>query len=185
MPELSWRAPLRGVAVARPGFTLRGVDDLPLARLQLFARDADVLAQAAAAFAAPLPPVGAVTALTDRRRLAGTAPGAWLALGAPGTTGTALSEALAAPLAGLPAVVAPATDGFVLLQLAGPAVATVLARGTTLDPAQLRPGRCAATRFAQVPALLLPDAEGVLLLARRSLAAYLRDWFDAASVDCR
>ena len=35
-----------------------------------------------------------------------------------------------------------------------------------------------------VPALLLPESGAMLLVACRSLAVYLRDWFDAASVDC-
>ena len=53
--------------------------------------------------------------------------------------------------------------------------------GSTLDPALLRPGRCAQTLFAGVRVVLLPRPDALHLLVERPLARFLRDWFRQAA----
>ena len=182
MTELAWQDPLRGGAVARESFRLAVAGELALVRLQLFSRDPAAAERGAAALGHPLPAVGTVLG-TDRYRIAGRAPGDWLLLAGDTTTG-ALWASCSATLAGTTAAVTAATDGCVALRLAGRQRQRVLARGSTVDIAALQPGHCAATRFAGVVALLVPEEDAMLVIACRSLAAYLRDWCDAASVDC-
>jgi heterotetrameric sarcosine oxidase gamma subunit len=182
MTELAWQDPLRGGAVAREGFRLAAAEDLALVRLQLSAADPDAASRAEAAVGAALPATGGVVEGSGCR-VAGRAPGDWLLIAADGETAS-LVQTLETALTGCIAAVTPATDGQVALRLTGPARERVLARGTTLDLGRLAPGQCAATRFAGVPVLLVPEAEAMLLLACRSLAVYLRDWCDAASADC-
>jgi len=182
MTELAWQDPLRGGAVARDGFRLAASEDLGLVRLQLGAGNADAGGRAEAALGAALPATGGVVE-GSVCRVAGRAPGDWLLIAAVGETAS-LVQTLETALAGSTAAVTPASDGQVALRLTGPARDRVLARGTTLDLGRLAPGQCAATRFAGVPVLLVPEADAMLLLACRSLAVYLRDWCDAASADC-
>ncbi|MHA7817018.1 MAG: sarcosine oxidase subunit gamma family protein [Pseudohaliea sp.] len=182
MTELAWQDPLRGGAVAREGFRLVAAEDLALLRLQLLAWDRDAGSRAAAALGRALPATGCVVA-GEGYRVAGRAPGHWLFIAAAGESAS-LAETLEKALAACTAAVTPATDGQVVLRLTGPARERVLARGTTLDLGALAPGQCAATRFAGVPVLLVPEADAMLVLACRSLAVYLRDWCDAASADC-
>jgi heterotetrameric sarcosine oxidase gamma subunit len=182
MTELAWQDPLRGGAVAREGFRCAAAEDLAPVRLQLVATDRDAVARAEAALGHALPETGAVAA-GQGYRVAARAPGDWLLIAGAGETASRV-EKLETALAGTTAAVTPATDGLVALRLTGAARARVLARGTTLDLGRLTPGRCAATRFAAVAVLLVPEAEAMLLFADRSLAVYLRDWCDAASADC-
>ena len=182
MTELAWQDPLRGGAVAREGFRLLVAEDLAPVRLQLVAGDRDALSRAEGALGLALPPTGNVVE-GQGYLVAGRAPGDWLLIAAADES-AALKEALERALAACTAAVTPATGGQVVLRLTGHARERVLARGTTLDLAALAPGQCAATRFAGVSALLVPEADAMLVLACRSLAVYLRDWCDAASADC-
>jgi heterotetrameric sarcosine oxidase gamma subunit len=182
MTELAWQDPLRGGAVAREGFRFAAAEDLALLRLQLVATDRDAVRVAEAALGHALPETGAVV---DGKgyRVAARAPGDWLLIAGAGET-AALRETLETALAGTTAALTPATESLAALRLTGPARGRVLARGTTLDLGTLAPGRCAATRFAAVAVLLVPETDAMLLFADRSQAVYLRDWCDAASADC-
>ena len=182
MTELPWQDPLRGGAVARGHFRLALAEELTLVRLQLFSRDPAATGRAAAALGHPLPAVGAIVD-TARYRIAGRAPADWLLL-ARDTPAPALRRSCAEAVGATTAAVTAAGDGLVALRLSGAGRQRVLARGTTLDLATLEPGSCAATRFAGVAAFLVPEHEAMLLIACRSLAVYLRNWCDAASVDC-
>ena len=57
----------------------------------------------------------------------------------------------------------------------------LLAMGSTLDPALLRPGTCAQTMFAGVRVVLLPRPDALHLFVERPLAQFLADWFRQAA----
>jgi heterotetrameric sarcosine oxidase gamma subunit len=180
--ELVWQEPLRGDAIVRPGFSLAAASELAVVRLQLFLRRGALQTQAEQALGYALPPPGVVVSL-GAQRIAGAAPGTWLFIVGGGEDGL-LAAALSDKLATLTAMVTPATHGQLVLRLTGSRYSEILARGTSVDVERLPPGTCAATRFAGVSVLLVPEPCGCLLIAGRSFAAYLRAWCDAASVDC-
>lgn len=65
--------------------------------------------------------------------------------------------------------------------LRGPDAPAVLARACAIDLAALASSGAAATTVARTQAIVLcDDAETYRLLPRRSFAAYLESWFDAA-----
>jgi heterotetrameric sarcosine oxidase gamma subunit len=180
--ELPRQTALRGGGIERPGLAVSEAAEEELLRLQLFSRDSAGLERAGGALGRPLPAPGVVRVI-DGLRMAGTGPGSWLCL-LPRGEEAARAAALRAALAGMTHTVLDATDALVQLRIAGAWRATLLARGTSLDLDRLRVGSCAVTRFAGVTAVLLPAGDSVTLVACRSLAAYLRDWCDAMSVDC-
>ena len=73
------------------------------------------------------------------------------------------------------------TDGLTTLALFAPHADPLLAMGSTLDPALLRPGRCAQTLFAGVRVVLLPRPDALHLFVERPLTRYLQDWFRQAA----
>ncbi len=73
------------------------------------------------------------------------------------------------------------TDGLSVFALFAPHADSLLAMGSTLDPALLRPGRCAQTLFAGVRVVLLPRPDALHLFVERPLTQYLRDWFGQAA----
>jgi sarcosine oxidase, subunit gamma len=77
------------------------------------------------------------------------------------------------------------SDSLTFIQLVGKAARELLARGTSLglDDRALGPGRCARTRFANLPVLLRPLEENAYeLLVDRSEAQFLLDWLRDSSL---
>jgi heterotetrameric sarcosine oxidase gamma subunit len=83
-----------------------------------------------------------------------------LALTEPAELEGCLSEAEAAAASG-EAMATDATSLYAGFALSGPAAANVLSRLTPFDAARLPQGACAATRVAEVPAILVRPALGV------------------------
>ncbi|MEQ9463297.1 MAG: 2Fe-2S iron-sulfur cluster-binding protein [Haliea sp.] len=182
---LTPRSPLAGDSgIARPGFRLREETGIELLRLQVFHRGEGQVEALATALDTALPSPG-IAHPQGARTWLWCAPGDWL-LAVPAGTGATELAALSAAADELLAVATAVTDSRVLLRLGGARLRDVLARGTTLDlhPQQFGDRQCAVTRFAGVPVLLLAEGDEMLLLACRSLAAYLLAWFGAASRDC-
>jgi len=77
------------------------------------------------------------------------------------------------------------TDGLATFEITGPRAAEIIAMGCTLDPHgdALAAGRCAQTVFAGVKVVLYAHGGGETfrLLAERSLAPYLLEWFTQAA----
>jgi heterotetrameric sarcosine oxidase gamma subunit len=69
------------------------------------------------------------------------------------------------------------------LEVAGPEVRALLARGCRLDldPAVFPAGHAAATVMAQVPVILTALAAGILLLTPSSTARHFREWLSHAA----
>lgn len=113
------------------------------------------------------------------------APDAWLLVAESSDDATLARDARAA-LGDRTGAAVDVSDALVTLELAGPALPTLLARGTGVDPASaaLAPGRCTRTRFAQLAVLLRPrGTDRMELVVDRGPAAWLRDWLqDAAAL---
>jgi len=68
------------------------------------------------------------------------------------------------------------------LRVAGPRARDVLAHGTGVDLARLRPGRCAQTLLAQCAVIIVSDGEPgaaddqLRVLVRSSFAGHLASW---------
>jgi sarcosine oxidase subunit gamma len=120
----------------------------------------------------PLPGFPAVpntTTEADGRLVLWLGPDEWLVLG-----GTEADYAHAAAAVDVSA-------NRVAFELSGEDAADVLAQGCSLDLDALVPGRCAQTLLARIPVILARrDAGTWLVLARPSLAAYLREWLEDA-----
>ncbi len=184
-PILTLRSPLAGDSgIARSTFRLREETGCELIRLQTFHRSEGQVQALAAALSTALPGPG-VAHRQGAQCWLWCAPGDWL-VAVPAGTGAAELATLQAAAGELLAVATASSDSRVMLRLGGARVRDVLARGTTLDlhPQQFGHQHCALTRFAGVPVLLLAEADEVLLVACRSLAVYLLEWFRAASRDC-
>ena len=182
---LTPRSPLAGDSgIVRPGFRLREETGIELLRLQVFHRDEGQVEALASALNTALPGPG-IAHQQGAGRWLWCAPGDWL-VAVPAGTGATELVALRADAGELFAVATAMTDSRVLLRLGGARLRDVLARGTTLDlhPQQFGNRQCVVTRFAGVQVLLLAEGDEILLLACRSLAAYLLEWFRAASRDC-
>ena len=182
---LTPRRPLAGDGgITQPGFRLREEKGIELLRLQVFHRGEGQVEALASGLHTALPGPG-ITHQEGSRRWLWCAPGDWL-VAVPAGAGATELAALSADTDELPAVATAGTDSRVLLRLDGARLRDVLARGTTLDlhPQQFGDRQCAVTRLAGVPVLLLAEGDEMLLLACRSLAAYLLEWFRAASQDC-
>ncbi|MFO7553506.1 MAG: glycine cleavage T C-terminal barrel domain-containing protein, partial [Haliea sp.] len=173
-----------GSGIARPGFRLREETGIELLRLQVFHRGEGQVEALASALNTALPGPG-IAHWQGARSWLWCAPGDWL-LAVPVGTGAAELAVLRAAAGELPAVASAITDSRVLFRLGGTRLRDVLARGTTLDlhPQQFGDRQCAVTRFAGVSVLLLTEGDEMLLLACRTLAVYLLQWFRAASLDC-
>jgi sarcosine oxidase gamma subunit len=73
------------------------------------------------------------------------------------------------------------TDGFVVLDLTGPAWPSVLAMASTLSPDAIAEGRCAQTVFAGLTLLLAGHPGGLRIFVERPFAAWLLDWLSQAA----
>jgi sarcosine oxidase subunit gamma len=131
-------------------------------------------------------PAAGETVAEHGRQWFWSAPGEWvIALPAEAESDTA--RALQEKLDGLFVVLSVMTDSRVVLHVCGEGARNVLARGSTVDfhPASFSIGQCLSTGFAGVPVMIAqPEAGVFLLFADRSVAAYLLDWFGAASIAC-
>lgn len=81
------------------------------------------------------------------------------------------------------------TDGLASVELRGPGVREVLSKGCALDwhPRHFPAGRCARTRFAQVPVVIecLDDSPRFELTVARSYFRYLHAWLTDAATELR
>jgi len=128
----------------------------------------------------PLPALGWVAAARTTLVL-GVRPERWLLLSAPAPPGVALSSWRSA-CTGCAAAIE-LSSALSVLQLAGPAVLDVLARGCRLDlhSSVFAPGRTAATSMAQVPVVLAALPSGWLLLTPSSTARHFSEWLAATA----
>lgn len=79
------------------------------------------------------------------------------------------------------------TDGLASLKVCGPTAREVLSKGCGLDlhPRRFPAGRCARTRFAQVPVVMecLDDPPRFELTVARSYFRYLHEWITDATTE--
>ena len=140
----------------------------------------DAAERVADLFGTPLPtatgevaPVGADTVLC-------LGPGEYLVMAGPGH-GTELTGRLAGALGAAGAAV-DVSAARTTLRVAGPRARDVLAHGTGVDLARLRPGRCAQTLLAQCAVIIVSDGEPgaaddqLRVLVRSSFAGHLASW---------
>lgn len=104
-------------------------------------------------------------------------PDEWLILGPPGSQSTIAHE-LEAALDGTHRSIVDVSDNRVALELSGPGVQELLAKGCSLDldPRSWRVGSCAQTRLARAQVILHERAETTGILVPPSFADYLVDW---------
>ncbi len=159
-----------------PGLRLRrpATDVVELAALSGRAGD---LERIAAGRGTTLPAFGHALLKADRAAVC-VRPARWLLLGppaAPGASAAAWADACAGR-----GVAVDLSSGIVALDLAGPAVREVLARGCRLDldPSIFPPGRAAATVMAQVSVILVATRAGVLLLTPSTTARHFGEWLE-------
>jgi sarcosine oxidase subunit gamma len=109
-------------------------------------------------------------------------PDEWLILGPPGSQGDIVEE-LDAALDGTHHSVVDVSDNRVALELGGPGVNALLAKGCSLDldPRAWGVGSCAQTMLGRAQVILHERTATTGLLVRPSFADYLVDWLlDAA-----
>lgn len=78
------------------------------------------------------------------------------------------------------------TDALCVLQVEGPDVRAVLAKGCALDlhPRKFTPGQCAQTMLAHAGVTMIAtDGDCFLLICRTSFAAYTLDWLEDAALE--
>ena len=111
-------------------------------------------------------------------------PNEWLVL-TPPQQETALAQSLRDALSEVLSSVVDVTGGQTVINLRGPRVRDLLAKGCTLDlhPRAFGPGRCAQTLVAKagVTVRQLDDSPSFDLIVRRSFADYLALWIEDAA----
>ena len=188
MADLIADTPLMERELIGDGFQVRESSRWDLLRLQVFHRDPEQLQALAGRIGRSMPVNGEV--VIDDATIFWNAPGDWL-IGVEAGQGGDVLRQLRDNLQGLLVVIEEVTDSRVVMELSGSSLRRVLARGSSLDfdPAVFSGRRCASTRFAGVSAMLATldqgDSDRFVLLACRSLADYLYQWFEEASVDVR
>ena len=99
----------------------------------------------------------------------------------------ALIRSLEKKLAGQHTALADVSGGQIVLQLSGPKVRDVLAKGCTLDfhPRSFKPGQCAQSGLAKAPMLvaMTDDQPSYSIVVRRSFADYAALWLDHAAAE--
>lgn len=114
------------------------------------------------------------------------APGEWWLICDEQSAST-IVERVAPELAAQGAVVVDITDGVGTLNVRGPWARDVLSKGCGLDfhPQAFLVGRCARTRFAQMPLVIdhTDDVPTFRLYVPRSYLAFLADWIADATVE--
>jgi heterotetrameric sarcosine oxidase gamma subunit len=117
-------------------------------------------------------PFGAARDAGDGVLAVGSGPGEWLLLG-PAGAGPALVERWRAePDDGLVTVL-DATAGRTVLRIDGPASTAALAKVCGVDLAAAADGSAVRTSVARVPALVVRDGDGFLVVGERSYGEYL------------
>lgn len=185
MAKLEVTTPLQGRGLSREQLSVRENSDYGLIRVQAFHRKVGQIDKLSLQVGLTLPGPGE---MLDHGELLilWSAPGEWV-IAVPRRDESVALMKLQEKLDGLLVVLSAMTDSRVVLQLGGRQLRTVLARGSSVDfhTASFTEGRCLTTRFAGVPAMLVPfPGEECLLFADRSVAAFLLDWFQAVSRDC-
>jgi sarcosine oxidase, subunit gamma len=142
---------------------------------------ADALAAVDAALGFALPRAANTFATHGDCIAAWLGPDEWLLID-PAADAAGWHSRLAAAVAGHAAAVVDVSGNRVRLALAGEGAADLLARGCSIDPALLGPGRCAGTVFARAQIVLLQhDASPCFtLLPRRSFTGHVLAWATAA-----
>ena len=114
-------------------------------------------------------------------------PDEWLVITPPET---GLLTALIQGTANRHVAVTDLTGGYTTIQISGPRVRDLLAKGTTLDlhPRSFGAGQCAQTNVGKTSVLLIPavndvDAQSFRLVVRRSFADYLFHWIQHSSTE--
>jgi sarcosine oxidase subunit gamma len=104
-------------------------------------------------------------------------PDEWLILGPPGSQGDIVHE-LEAALDGTHRSVVDVSDNRVALEISGPRVRDLLAKGCALDldPPAWGVGRCAQTMLGRAQVILHERTATTGLLVRPSFSNYLVDW---------
>jgi sarcosine oxidase, subunit gamma len=140
----------------------------------------DVIGAANAALGIEFPRQTHHFSMRDTLKIAALGPDDWLVIDEKGDTGP-IVDALETALKGNHAAIIEMSGNRVCFRLSGSDVGACLARGCSLDIDQMQPGDAAVTIFARAQILLLVEsATSVLILPRRSFAAYIEDWFAAA-----
>jgi sarcosine oxidase subunit gamma len=117
-------------------------------------------------------------------RILCTGPGDWL-VAQPVADVSRLRNVLAPELTRCSLALADLTRGLTVLEMSGSAVREVLARSCSLDvdPRRFAAGRCARTRFAQLPVVLdCKEDSGIFeLYVATSYAQFLNAWLSDAA----
>lgn len=168
---------------ATAGVGIRVRDDLGHVNLRGRAADERFVAAVEQCLGQRLP-VDPNTCTNGDHCLCWLGPDEWLILTDAGNL-PALTASLEAALSGLHAAVNQVSGGQLALELSGPAVRDVLARGCTLDfhPRVFTAGKCAQSGLAKASVVFaLPEAEEVFyVVVRRSFADYLLRWLHHAA----
>jgi heterotetrameric sarcosine oxidase gamma subunit len=114
------------------------------------------------------------------------APGEWLLI-SDEQAATSIAARVATDLVAQGAVLVDTTDGIGTLSVSGPWSRDVLSKGCGLDfhPQVFAVGRCARTRFAQMPVIVhhTDEVPSFRLYVPRSYLGFLADWFADATVE--
>jgi sarcosine oxidase, subunit gamma len=113
-------------------------------------------------------------------------PGEWLVISSE-RGASSLHEQMESELSAQSIAVVDLTDGMSTLEVQGPATRELLAKGCGLDlhPQTFPAGRCARTRFAQIPVIVecLDESARFGLYVARSYHNYLYAWLNDAAVE--
>ncbi len=116
-------------------------------------------------------------------------PDEWMVITPPDRQ-TGLMTALIQATADRHVAVTDLTGGYTTIQLSGPRVRDLLAKGSTLDlhPRSFGAGQCAQTNVGKTGVLLIPavndvDVQSFQLVVRRSFADYLFHWIQHSSTE--
>ncbi len=149
--------------------------------------NADFIAAATSALQQELP-ITPNTMGTGTQRIYWLGPNEWLVV-AQVTESRDLTARLRESLSGQYASIIDVTGGQIVMQLSGPGVRDVLAKGSTLDfhPDVFKVGSCAQSGLAKANVLigLVDDHPTFEIVVRRSFAEYLALWFRHAAREYR
>jgi sarcosine oxidase subunit gamma len=128
--------------------------------------------------------VGAI--LSGPAHVLSIGPAEWLLI-SHGHPASSLHELIESDLSGQGLVAVDLSDGLVGLEVQGTAARDVLSKGCGLDfhPRTFPTGRCARTRFAQIPLVIecLDDRPRFELYVARSHVHYLSEWLTDAAAE--
>jgi heterotetrameric sarcosine oxidase gamma subunit len=119
-------------------------------------------------------PFGTARAAGDGVLAVGSGPGEWLLLGPAGAGSTLVERWRAEGDDGLVTVL-DATAGRTVLRIAGAPSSAALAKVCGVDLAASAAGTAVRTSVARVPALLVRDGDGFLVVCERSYGEYLAE----------